>query len=76
MDKCMGVKTPRDKFIESSEDYKLIESKLYRSAVGSLVYAMMATRPDLNWSVSKLSQYLAKPTEAHWIAVKIIEEDG
>ena len=70
MDKCKGVKTPCDKFIESNEDDKLIESKLYRSAVGSLVYAMMATRPDLSWSVSKLSQYLGKPTEAHWIAVK------
>ena len=65
-----GVKTPCDKFIESNEDDKLIESKLYRSAVGSLVYAMMETRPDLSWSVSKLSQYLGKPTEAHWIAVK------
>ena len=31
---------------------------------------MMATRPDLSWSVSKLSQYLGKPTEAHWIAVE------
>ena len=56
MDKCKGVKTPCDKFIDNNEDDKVIESKLYRSAVGSLVYAMMATRPDLSWSVSKLSQ--------------------
>ena len=33
MDKCKGVKTPCDKFIESNEDDKPIESKLYRSAV-------------------------------------------
>ena len=51
MDKCKGVKTPCDKFIESNEDDKLIESNLYRSAVGSLVYAMKATRPDLSWRV-------------------------
>ena len=31
---------------------------------------MIVTWPDLIWSVSKLSQYLGKPTEAHWIAVK------
>ena len=67
MDKYKGVKTPCDKFIESSEDDKQIESKLYRSAVGSL-----ATRPDLSWSVSKLSQYLGKPTEAHCIAVESV----
>ena len=30
----------------------------------------METRPDLSWSVSKLSQCLGKPTEAHWIVVK------
>ena len=30
----------------------------------------MATMPDRSWSVSKLSQYSGKPTEAHWIAVK------
>ena len=41
MDKYKGVNTPCDKFIESNAD----NSKLYRSAVGSLVYAMMATRP-------------------------------
>ena len=70
LNKGIRVKTPCDKFIERSEDDKLIESKLYRSAVGSLVYAMVATRPDLSWSVSKVSQYLAKPTEAHWIAVR------
>ena len=72
MDKCKCVKTPCDKFIENNEDDKQIESKLCRSAVGSLAYAMMATRSDLSWSVSKLSQYLGRPTEAHSIAVKII----
>ena len=70
MDTCKGVKTPWDKFIESNEYDTQIESKLYISVVGSFVYAMMATRPDLSWSVYRLSQYLGKPTEAYWIAVK------
>ena len=67
---CKGVNTPCDKFTDSKDDDELIDSKLYRSAVGSLVYAMVATRPDLSWSVSKLSQYLAKPTVSHWKAIK------
>ena len=54
MDKCKGVMTPCDKFIKIRKDGKQIKSKLYRSAVGSLVCAMMATRPDLIWSVFKL----------------------
>ena len=33
----------------------------YRSAVGSLSYLMVATRPDISWTVSKLSQFLDKP---------------
>ena len=69
MDNCKGVNTPCDKFTDSKDDDELIDSKLYRSAVGSLVYAMVATRPDLSWSVSKLSQYLAKPTVGHWNAI-------
>ena len=31
---------------------------------------MVVTRPDLSWSVSKLSQYLAIPTVSHWKAIK------
>lgn len=70
MKDCKGCKTPCDKFIESNEDDKPVSSKLFRSAVGSLIYAMVATRPDLSWIVSKLSQYLVAPTETHWLAVK------
>jgi hypothetical protein len=44
----------------------------YRSAVGSLMYAMVCTRPDLSFSVSLVSRYLENPGKAHWIAVKRI----
>jgi hypothetical protein len=42
----------------------------YREAVGSLMYASIATRPDITYAVSTLSQYLENPGEAHWKAVK------
>ena len=42
----------------------------YREIVGSLVYAMTCTRPDLAWTVTKLSQHLSNPTEADWITAK------
>ena len=69
MQDCRPTKTPCDKFIlnENSKDYSSTE---YRSAVGSLIYAMVCTRPDISWIITKLSQYLHKPTEDHWVAVK------
>jgi hypothetical protein len=42
----------------------------YREAVGSLMYAAVATRPDITFAVSTLSQFLENPGEAHWEAVK------
>ena len=33
--------------------------------VGSLIYVMTGTRPDLCYIVTKLSQHMSKPTKAH-----------
>ncbi len=41
----------------------------YQSAVGSLMYAMLGTRPDIAYAVSLVSRYSANPTQAHWNAV-------
>ena len=44
----------------------------YQSAVGSLMYAMLGTRPDIAYSVSVVSRYGSNPTQEHWTAVKRI----
>ena len=44
--------------------------KAYQSAVGSLMYAMLATRPDLTYTISTLSQFATSPDESHWKALK------
>lgn len=43
----------------------------YRSIVGALQYATI-TRPDISFSVNKVCQFMSKPLETHWIAVKRI----
>jgi hypothetical protein len=42
----------------------------YSSAIGSLMYLMLSTRPDIAFAVSCLSRFMAKPTSAHMTAVK------
>ena len=42
----------------------------YREAIGSLMYAAVATRPDIAYAVSTLSQFLNNPGVLHWEATK------
>jgi len=44
----------------------------YRQIVGSLMYAMLATRPDLSCAVSVVSQFLSNPKDTHIGLVKHI----
>ncbi|NDA63213.1 MAG: hypothetical protein EBX50_14410 [Chitinophagia bacterium] len=44
----------------------------YQSMVGSLMYLMVATRPDLAYAVGAVSQFAAGPDEEHLAAVKRI----
>ena len=49
---------------DSSDELK------YREMIGSLVYAMTCTRPDLSYIVTKLSQHLSCPNNGDWILLK------
>ena len=44
----------------------------YASAVGSLMYAMLSTRPDICYVVGMVSRYQSNPGPKHWQAVKHI----
>lgn len=52
-----------------SQDF-LSEDVPYRQAVGCLIYLVSGSRPDISFAVSKLSQFLEKPLQLHWTAVK------
>lgn len=42
----------------------------YREAIGSLLYAVLGSRPDLAYIVSYLARYNEDPRQIHWNAVK------
>ena len=44
----------------------------YASAIKSLIYAMLYTRPDIAYVVSVTSRFQSNPDLEHWIAVKAI----
>ncbi|KAJ0855829.1 putative RNA-directed DNA polymerase transcription factor bZIP family [Helianthus annuus] len=41
----------------------------YSRAIGSLMYAMISTRPDIAYAVGKLSRYTSNPGASHWQAM-------
>lgn len=47
------------------------DPSLYRSIVGALQYATI-TRPEICYSVNKVCQFMAHPSDTHWLAVKRI----
>jgi transposase InsO family protein len=65
------VKTPLVSHLTPSNDLELDDSQFpYRSVVGSLMYLMVGTRPDIAVACSELSRYLEKPSQKHVVAAK------
>src|SRR3954469_14090377 len=44
----------------------------YANIVGSLMYVMVCTKPDIAYAVSLVSRYMENPGKAHWQALKWI----
>ncbi|GMF17028.1 unnamed protein product [Phytophthora fragariaefolia] len=78
MQNCNGCKTPSTADLKLSkamcptenDERQLMRSKPYRAVVGSLMYLMLGTRPDLAYLVRESSQFLENPGLLHWTALK------
>ena len=55
------VQLSKDQCPSSLEDIEFMGDKPYSQAVGSIMYAMTCTRPDLAHAISCLSRYMANP---------------
>jgi hypothetical protein len=55
--------------LDADKDGELVDQKEYRSMIGSLL-DLMATRPDIQFSVCLCARFQASPRTSHWQAVK------
>ena len=44
----------------------------YASTIGSIMYAVLCTCPDLAYALSMTSRFQSDPVESHWTAIKNI----
>ena len=78
MSDCKPVQTPlplklalsHSMAAHSQKDKGFMSKVPYLSAVGSLQYLAIMTRPDIAHSVAYLAHFNANPGPAHWNALK------
>jgi transposase InsO family protein len=78
MEDCKPAVTPMDtngsNLVPAPKDYQAspFEIKEYQKLIGSLMYAMLGSRPDIAFAVSMVSRFAANPTAEHITAAKRI----
>lgn len=78
MDQAHPVTTPLSahfKLVSVDDDDQDVgsgEEFPYSNAVGSIMYAMTGTRPDLAFAVGVVSRFMSRPDAKHWAAVQWI----
>ena len=73
MQDCKPVSTPVDanaKLQKANDEDDLANQLQYQSAIGSLMYLSLCTRPDIAFAVGNLAKFCGKPTKSHWTALK------
>lgn len=75
MQDCNPAVTPMDynlRLCKASSEYKATAELThdYQSLVGGIMFAMIATRPDIAFAVTTLSQFSSNPLPEHLVAAK------
>jgi hypothetical protein len=61
----VGVNLSVDQCLKTREEEEKISHVPYASVVGSLMYAMVCTRPYIAHAVGVFSRYMSKPGKEH-----------
>ena len=75
MSDCKPVSTPMEpgrQFVKLDDGDNPVNMKEYQAAIRSLIYASIASRPDLSAAVGILSRFMSNPGQEHWSGVKRI----
>ena len=67
-----GIKLSKSQCPTTKDERERMDKIPYASAIGSIVYVMLCTRPDVSYALSMTSRFQSDPGECHWIAVKNI----
>src|SRR5215216_3782111 len=67
-----GVKLSETQSPTMAEDRDKMKVIPYASAIGSIMYAMLCTRPDVCLAISLLGRYQSNPGVDNWTTVKNI----
>lgn len=80
MDSCKALTSPidvserltKDMAPANDDERAAMVTVPYRSAVGTLMYLAISTRPDIATAVNLAARFLENPGPRHWLAVKRI----
>ncbi|TYK29893.1 to reverse transcriptase (Pfam: rvt.hmm, score 19.29) [Cucumis melo var. makuwa] len=67
-----GMSLCKNQCPKTQDERERMQKILYASAMGSIMYAKLCTRPDVSCSLSLTSRYKSDLGEAHWTIVKHI----
>ena len=67
-----GTQLSKTQCLSTTDEQSTMSRVLYASAIGSIICAMLCTRPDVSYALSMTSRYQANPGIKHWNAVKNI----
>ena len=66
------LKLTKEMCPKTQEEEDKMSKVPYASTIGSLMYAMVCTRPDIAHAVGAISRYMGHPRIEHWNVVKWI----
>jgi hypothetical protein len=75
MENYYSIKTPiktSSRFIPAKPSYKTdpVFYKIYSSTIGSFIYIILGTRPDIAYIISVISRFSANPAEIYINVIK------
>eukprot|EP00253_Pinus_taeda_P034672 PITA_34672 len=68
----VGVRLSAEQCPKTQEEEEDMSRVPYPSVVGSLMYVMVCTRPDIAHAVGVLSRFISKLGKEHWTTMKLV----